>query len=65
MEECEALCTKITILVNGSMKCLGNPQYLKNQYGQGYNLDIAMSGVRDADEVRAAVEERFEGKKGS
>ena len=31
MEECEALCTRLAIMVNGSFKCLGNIQHLKNK----------------------------------
>lgn len=29
MEECEALCTRLAIMVNGSFKCLGSIQHLK------------------------------------
>ena len=36
MEECEALCTKIGIMVNGKFKCLGSLQHLKSRFGQGY-----------------------------
>lgn len=32
MEECEALCTRLAIMVNGSFKCLGSVQHLKNKY---------------------------------
>ncbi|XP_013927414.1 PREDICTED: ATP-binding cassette sub-family A member 3-like, partial [Thamnophis sirtalis] len=28
MEECEALCTRLAIMVNGQFKCLGSPQHL-------------------------------------
>ena len=31
MEECEALCTRLAIMVNGSFKCLGGIQTLKNK----------------------------------
>lgn len=31
MEECEVLCTKIAIMVNGEFKCLGSLQHLKNR----------------------------------
>lgn len=31
MEECEALCTRLAIMVNGSFKCLGSTQHLKNK----------------------------------
>ncbi|XP_008580998.1 PREDICTED: ATP-binding cassette sub-family A member 13-like, partial [Galeopterus variegatus] len=42
MEECEALCTRLTIMVNGSFKCLGSPQHIKNRYGWGYNIRVKM-----------------------
>jgi ABC-type multidrug transport system ATPase subunit len=32
MEECEALCTRLAIMVNGQFKCLGSIQHLKNKY---------------------------------
>lgn len=31
MEECEALCTRLAIMVNGRFKCLGSCQHLKNR----------------------------------
>eukprot|EP00002_Diphylleia_rotans_P030496 TRINITY_DN6270_c0_g1_i4.p1 TRINITY_DN6270_c0_g1~~TRINITY_DN6270_c0_g1_i4.p1 ORF type:complete len:1633 (-),score=415.86 TRINITY_DN6270_c0_g1_i4:245-5143(-) len=43
MEECEALCTRIGIMVNGRMKCLGSSQHLKNKFGSGYRLEIQTS----------------------
>lgn len=44
MEECDALCTKIVIMVNGKFVCLGSPQHLKNKFGQGYTLIIRITG---------------------
>jgi len=38
MEECEALCTRLAIMVNGQFKCLGSAQHLKNKFGEGYTL---------------------------
>ena len=38
MEECEALCTRLAIMVNGQFKCLGSPQHLKNKFGEGFTL---------------------------
>lgn len=32
MEECEALCTRMAIMVNGRFQCLGSVQHLKNRY---------------------------------
>lgn len=38
MEECEALCTRLAIMVNGTFRCLGSTQHLKNKFGDGYTL---------------------------
>ena len=37
MEECEALCTRLTIMVSGKFRCLGSPQHLKDRFGSGYS----------------------------
>ncbi|CAG7824302.1 unnamed protein product [Allacma fusca] len=38
MEECEALCSRLAIMVDGSFQCLGSPQHLKNKFGDGYTV---------------------------
>lgn len=40
MEECEALCSRLAIMVNGRFRCLGSIQHLKNKYGQGYTATL-------------------------
>ncbi|KAI4457986.1 atp-binding cassette transporter subfamily a abca [Holotrichia oblita] len=40
MEECEALCTRLAIMVNGAFKCLGSTQHLKNKFSEGYILTV-------------------------
>ncbi|XP_071081909.1 phospholipid-transporting ATPase ABCA3-like [Haliotis cracherodii] len=45
MEECDALCTRLAIMVNGQFVCLGTPQHLKNKFGQGYTLIAKMGNV--------------------
>ncbi|XP_040602600.1 ATP-binding cassette sub-family A member 13 [Mesocricetus auratus] len=40
MEECEALCTRLAIMVDGSFKCLGSPQHIKNRFGDGYTIKV-------------------------
>jgi len=32
MEECETLCTRLAIMVNGQFQCLGSPQHLRSKY---------------------------------
>ncbi|KAL4712265.1 hypothetical protein ACJJTC_004027 [Scirpophaga incertulas] len=42
MEECEALCSRLTVMVNGRFQCLGTPQHLKNKFSEGFTLTIKM-----------------------
>ncbi|CAL1281889.1 unnamed protein product [Larinioides sclopetarius] len=42
MEESEALCNRLAIMVNGRFRCLGSIQQLKSKYGQGYTLIIKL-----------------------
>lgn len=44
MEECEALCTRLGIMVNGRFQCLGSAQHLKNRFGSGYTLTLRSTG---------------------
>jgi ATP-binding cassette subfamily A (ABC1) protein 3 len=36
MDEAEALCDSIAIMINGSFVCYGSPGHLKQKYGSGY-----------------------------
>lgn len=42
MEECEALCTKATIMVNGVLQCMGTVQHLKSKFNRGFAAMIQM-----------------------
>lgn len=42
MEECEALCQRISIMVNGSFRCLGSTQHLKSKFGQGFTVIVKL-----------------------
>lgn len=43
MEETEALCTRMCIMVNGELKCLGSLQHLKSVYGDGYTVLVKIT----------------------
>ncbi|KAI4551506.1 hypothetical protein MJT46_017758, partial [Ovis ammon polii x Ovis aries] len=43
MEECDALCTKLAIMVKGKFMCLGSPQHLKNKFGNVYILKVKIN----------------------
>ena len=40
LDEAEALCQRIAIMVNGSLRCIGTSQMLKERYGEGHVLDV-------------------------
>uniref|UniRef100_A0A8C0LPF4 ATP-binding cassette sub-family A member 17-like n=1 Tax=Canis lupus dingo TaxID=286419 RepID=A0A8C0LPF4_CANLU len=64
MEECEALCTRLAIMVEGQFKCLGSPQHLKSKFGSGYSLraKIRSDGQQEAlEEFKAFVNLTFPG----
>ncbi|XP_075300324.1 phospholipid-transporting ATPase ABCA7 isoform X3 [Opisthocomus hoazin] len=44
MEECEALCTRMAIMVNGRFRCLGSAQHLKSRFGAGYAVAVRAGG---------------------
>lgn len=50
MEECEALCPRIAIMANGRLRCLGSAQQLKDKFGQGYQIELAVKPVDSQDE---------------
>ncbi|KAL6113789.1 abca2 [Pungitius sinensis] len=51
MEECEALCTRLGIMVNGRFKCLGSIQHLKNRFGDGYMITVRTKVSSNVKEV--------------
>ncbi|XP_055599142.1 phospholipid-transporting ATPase ABCA3-like [Uranotaenia lowii] len=65
MEECEALCTRLAIMVNGEFKCLGSTQHLKNKFSNGFHLTIKLkrklfeTDAVKVDQIKAFIEERF------
>uniref|UniRef100_A0A8C8YBC5 ATP binding cassette subfamily A member 3 n=1 Tax=Panthera leo TaxID=9689 RepID=A0A8C8YBC5_PANLE len=64
MEECEALCTRLAIMVQGQFKCLGSPQHLKSKFGSGYSLraKVRSEGRQEAlEEFKAFVNLTFPG----
>uniref|UniRef100_A0A3P8V611 P-type phospholipid transporter n=1 Tax=Cynoglossus semilaevis TaxID=244447 RepID=A0A3P8V611_CYNSE len=62
MEECEALCTRMAIMVNGAFKCLGSIQHLKNRFGDGYTVTVRVGGSPPAlKPVEDFVEQTFAG----
>jgi ABC-type multidrug transport system ATPase subunit len=57
MEECEALCSKLGIMVNGQFKCFGSLQHLKRKYGKGLSLTIKCARQMNSANVISVLEE--------
>uniref|UniRef100_A0A674CBY5 ATP binding cassette subfamily A member 12 n=1 Tax=Salmo trutta TaxID=8032 RepID=A0A674CBY5_SALTR len=43
MEECEALCTRLAIMVKGQFRCLGSLQHIKNRFGSGFTVKMHLA----------------------
>ncbi len=40
MEEAEALSTRLAIMVNGTLRCIGPTQYIKNKFALGFCVEV-------------------------
>ena len=58
MEEAEALCTKVGIMVGGRLRCFGTIQDLKSKFGHGYTLNSKFK--EPTDEEVQDIEEQLE-----
>ncbi|NXL28605.1 ABCAA protein, partial [Glaucidium brasilianum] len=55
MEEAEAVCDRVAIVVSGQLRCIGSIQYLKNKFGKGYLLEIKVKDPERTDLLHAEV----------
>ncbi|CAK4700752.1 unnamed protein product [Aphanomyces euteiches] len=58
MEECEALCTRVGIMVGGRLRCVGSIQHLKHRFGDGLMMHVRVAPVL-AREVEVYSREAF------
>ena len=49
LEEAEALCNRIGIMVRGQLRCLGNPTHLKRKFANTYRLTLSTAEGRGDD----------------
>ena len=61
MEEADALSTRIAIMVNGKIRCIGSSQELKAKYGQGYQLELQLRSTATVETVVRFIKERWFG----
>jgi ABC-type multidrug transport system ATPase subunit len=60
MEEAEALCNRIGIMVKGQLQVLGSVQHLKTRFGDGYELEVHSDNLHMAD-IQLYIQEQFPG----
>ncbi|KAI3471608.1 hypothetical protein Pfo_028258 [Paulownia fortunei] len=61
MNEAQALCTRIGIMVGGKLRCIGSPQHLKNRFGNHLELEVKPTEVSslDLDAMCQTIQEKF------
>lgn len=57
MEECEALCDKLAIMISGQLECFGPIQNLKDKFGNGYRLILKLNHSVDLERLVDNVNE--------
>ncbi|XP_039297783.1 ATP-binding cassette sub-family A member 2 [Nilaparvata lugens] len=57
MDEADALCSRVGIMMYGNLKCIGSIQHLKNLYGAGYSLEVKLKNAKN---ITATVAERHD-----
>ncbi|NXD76771.1 ABCAA protein, partial [Halcyon senegalensis] len=55
MEEAEAVCDRVAIMVSGQLRYIGSVQYLKNKFGKGYLLEIKVKDPECTDLLHAEI----------
>ncbi|XP_062957203.1 phospholipid-transporting ATPase ABCA3-like [Cynocephalus volans] len=61
MEECDALCTRLAIMVQGKLMCLGSPQHLKNKFGNIYTLKVKVKTEDKLEDLKIFITFIFPG----
>lgn len=59
LEECENLCTKLAIMVNGRFQCFGSVQHLKSRFGFGYSVVIRCKDPEATNKICDFMESTF------
>mmetsp|Transcript_17988 Transcript_17988/g.27496 ORF Transcript_17988/g.27496 Transcript_17988/m.27496 type:complete len:452 (+) Transcript_17988:115-1470(+) len=57
MEEAEALCTRVGIMISGRLRCLGSVQHLKTTFVDGYTISIHCKGNLSSRSIDSLVDE--------
>ncbi|XP_043931302.1 glucosylceramide transporter ABCA12 [Protopterus annectens] len=62
MEECEALCGRLAIMVKGEFRCIGSLQHIKNRFGSGYTVKLHLTRKMErVDTLTEFMQQHFPG----
>ncbi|KAI3383983.1 hypothetical protein SNEBB_001773 [Seison nebaliae] len=59
MAECEVLCSRIAIMVNGEFLCLGSANHLKNKFGNGYIVQLRVKSQNHVPNAKTLIQRHF------
>jgi ABC-type multidrug transport system ATPase subunit len=59
MAECDVLCSRLAIMVNGVFMCFGTTQHLKNRFGGGYTVQIKVLRENVINDITEFIDKRF------
>ncbi|XP_069808346.1 ATP-binding cassette sub-family A member 9-like isoform X2 [Dendropsophus ebraccatus] len=59
MEEAEAVCDRVAIMVSGNLRCIGSIQQLKSKFGKGYLLEMKVKDPWRVDEIHQEISRIF------
>ncbi|KAH9599654.1 ABC transporter-like [Trypanosoma melophagium] len=61
LEEVEALAHRVAIMVDGTLRCIGDKVHLKNKYGSGYEMHLRVNDAVAPNHVESFVSQMFPG----
>ncbi|XP_047311317.1 ABC transporter A family member 1 [Impatiens glandulifera] len=61
MNEAQALCTRIGIMVGGRLRCIGSPQHLKSRFGNHFELELKPTdtSLEDLENLCRSIQEKL------
>ncbi|KAM9296612.1 ATP-binding cassette sub-family A member 9-like [Gastrophryne carolinensis] len=55
MDEAEAVCDRVAIMVHGKLRCIGSLQHLKSKFGKGYLLEMKMKDTEQVEMIHKEI----------
>ncbi|XP_073538625.1 ABC-type organic anion transporter ABCA8B-like [Phyllobates terribilis] len=59
MEEAEAVCDRVAIMISGKLRCIGSIQQLKSKFGKDYLLEIKVKDSQQPEEIHREIMQLF------